>query len=501
MFGTIEVPVWLAVLGAALALWAALDRLLVPSVRWFFRRRINRVLAEVHQRLDIDIPPFAVTKRQVLIERLIYDPEVQAAAAALAEEEGAPREVVMQRVSRYAREIVPAFNAYFYFRLGFWFARRLSALFYRVRLGYADDAGLRAIDPKSTPVFIINHRSNMDYVLVAFLAAERTALSYAVGEWARIWPLMNLIKMMGGFFVRRGSGNPLYRKVLERYVKMANEGGVPQAIFPEGGLSKDGKLRPPKLGLMDYMLRGFDIEGERDVAFIPVGINYDRVVEDRSLLRGLDPDAPKLGKMFAIKTTSKFLWRNLVLAMRGRWYSFGYACVNFGTPISLKQYLAERNIDLKKIDSEERIRHVSGLAEDLMDHVARVIPVLPVSLVSAVFHATRAGEHMGELAIKAAAHDVMAELDDRGALIYIPRADRDYAISVGLRMLKLRHVVDVDDDGVWTVREENRPLLDFYANAILHLLPEDGASAPTPVEAATEATSSTPPQSAPPSLA
>ena len=164
---------------------------------------------------------------------------------------------------RYAREIVPAFNAYFYFRLGFWFARRLSSLFYRVRMGYADDAGLRGIDPKSTPVFIINHRSNMDYVLVAFLAAERTALSYAVGEWARIWPLMSLIKMMGGFFVRRGSGNPLYRKVLERYVKMATEGGVPQAIFPEGGLSRDGRLRPPKLGLMDYMLRGFDIFGPR----------------------------------------------------------------------------------------------------------------------------------------------------------------------------------------------------------------------------------------------
>jgi glycerol-3-phosphate O-acyltransferase len=476
MFDTIQVPVWLAVLGGALAMWAALDRLLLPSVRWFFRRRINRVLGEVRERLHIEIPPFALTKRQILIERLTFDPEVQAAAAALAAEEGAPREVVMARVARYAREIVPAFNAYFYFRLGFWCARRLSSLFYRVRMGYADDAGLRAIDPKSTPVFIINHRSNMDYVLVAFLAAERTALSYAVGEWARVWPLMNLIKMMGGFFVRRGSGNPLYRKVLERYVKMATEGGVPQAIFPEGGLSKDGKLRPPKLGLLDYMLRGFDAKGPRDVAFIPVGINYDRVVEDRTLLRGLDADAPRLGAGFALATTAKFLWRNLVLALRGRWYSFGYACVNFGTPVSLKRHLKEHGIELDGMDAETRIAHVTALAQDLMGHVARVIPVLPVSLVAAVFRARAAEGSMSELALKAAAYDAMTRLDAQGALTYIPRADRDYAITVGLRMLKLRHMVDEGADGLWTIRPENRALLDFYANAIAHLLPEAGAA-------------------------
>ena len=35
----------------------------------------------------------------------------------------------------------------------------------------------------------MNHRSNMDYILAAYLAADQAALSYAVGEWARIWPL------------------------------------------------------------------------------------------------------------------------------------------------------------------------------------------------------------------------------------------------------------------------------------------------------------------------
>jgi glycerol-3-phosphate O-acyltransferase len=45
-----------------------------------------------------------------------------------------PREVVMSTVRRYTYEIVPAFNAYVYFRFGYWLARRVARLLYRVRL-------------------------------------------------------------------------------------------------------------------------------------------------------------------------------------------------------------------------------------------------------------------------------------------------------------------------------------------------------------------------------
>ena len=155
----------------------------------------------------------------------------------------------------------------------------------------------------------MNHRSNMDYVLVSFLAAERVALSYAVGEWARIWPLQGLIRAMGAYFVRRNSGDPLYRMVLQRYVQMATEGGVPQAMYPEGGLTTDGRLRAPKLGLLDYMLKGFDPKGERDLVFVPVGINYDRVLEDRSLLRKLDPAAERVGLATTLAVTARFVGR------------------------------------------------------------------------------------------------------------------------------------------------------------------------------------------------
>jgi glycerol-3-phosphate O-acyltransferase len=478
MSGSVSLPVWLVVLLGLLAAWAVLDRLLVPSVRWYLRRRVNEVIEEANTRLALKIPAFHRTKRRVLIDRLLYDPKVLEAVDEHARGQGTPRAVVLARVEGYAREIVPAFNAYFYFRIGYWMSRRVARFLYRVRLGASDEQGLAAVEPGSTVVFLMNHRSNMDYILVGYLAASRTALSYAVGEWARIWPLQTLIRSTGAYFVRRSSGDPLYRRVLERYIHMATSSGVPQAVYPEGGLSRDGLLRRPKLGLLDYMLRGFDPQGERDLYFIPVGINYDRVLEDRTLLLDAQPEAsrpprpPHPSAADAARTTAGFVLRNFWLMLRNEWHRFGYACVSFGTPVSMRTWTAERGVDFRKLDKEGRAGLLEHLGAELMEAVGRVIPVLPVPLVASVF-TDRPGVALSELELKAEVHQRMEGLEAAGALVYIPRRDRDYAIVAGLRMLTLRHLVD-EADGLYRARPEEMHVLRYYANSIAHLPRETG---------------------------
>src|SRR5262249_7362526 len=177
------------------------------------------------------------------------------------------------------------------------------------------------------------------------LAAERAALSYAVGEWARLWGLQQLIRSMGAYFVRRNSRDELYRRVLERYIAMATEAGVTQAVYPEGGLSRDGLMREPKFGVLDYMLRGFSVDGERDLVFVPLGLNYDRTLEDRTLLLSDDATARRPGRMRAIWNTWRFVRHQAWLMLRSRWHRFGYACVNFGTPVSMREYAATRKLE------------------------------------------------------------------------------------------------------------------------------------------------------------
>jgi len=470
MSDAVTLPLWLFVVLSLLAAWAALERLMVPSVRWFLRQRTNRVIEEINTRLPIEIPQFNLTRRQVLIDRLMYDPRVQEAAEAFARERQMPREVAMERVGRYAREIVPAFNAYLYFRIGYWAARRMARLLYRVRLGWSDEAGLAGIAKGSTVVFVMNHRSNMDYVLVGYLASKRAALSYAVGEWARVWPLQALIRSMGAYFVRRDSGNELYRRVLERYVWMATSAGVTQAVYPEGGLTRDGRLRRPKLGLLDYILRAFDPRGERDLVFIPVGINYDRTLEDRTLLLDLEPNRKKGGAAQAAVGALRFAGRNLWQMATGRWHRFGYACVNFGTPVSMRAWCAERALDFRAMEKDERFAAVERLGAELMAEVGAVIPVVPVPLVATVFVRDPAAA-LSELDLKARVHELIGELEMAGARVYIPRKDLDYGVVVGLRMLTLRHLVRQGDDGLYTAAPGEMAVLRYYANSIAHLLP------------------------------
>jgi glycerol-3-phosphate O-acyltransferase len=63
-----------------------------------------------------------------------------------------PNEVAMEKVRRYAREIVPAFSAYAYFRVGTRIARAVSHMLYRVRIGVRNDEALAAVDPASSVI-------------------------------------------------------------------------------------------------------------------------------------------------------------------------------------------------------------------------------------------------------------------------------------------------------------------------------------------------------------
>ncbi|MEM7212410.1 MAG: 1-acyl-sn-glycerol-3-phosphate acyltransferase [Pseudomonadota bacterium] len=456
MWETVAVPVWAVWLCLILAVVALLDRVIGPSVRWFFRRRVNRAIDRLNERLQVRIQPFKLTQRKVLIERLVYDPEVMAAVETHTAETGMPRDAAVAEVERYAREIVPSFSAYAYFAVGARISRWIAQALYRVRLGAFDEVALREVDPEATVIFVMNHRSNVDYLLVTYLASTQSALSYAVGEWARVWPLSRIIRAMGAYFIRRRSRNALYRKVLARYVRMATEAGVTQAIFPEGGLSRDGKLQPPKLGLLSYIVGGFDPETSRDVVFVPVGLNYDRVLEDRILLAAGEAAHGETRFRVNPLTAMGYIARLIWLRITGRLYRFGYACVSFGTPISLRSYLSEIELD----------QQVAALGEELTRRIGEVVPVLPVSLLSRVLLAAEGPLPLLDLKLRVA--EELDTLHAAGAHSHVPRADLDYAVDVGLRMLLLREIALETEGGV-QVADGEEQVLQYYANAITHL--------------------------------
>ncbi|WP_089270080.1 1-acyl-sn-glycerol-3-phosphate acyltransferase [Puniceibacterium sediminis] len=447
MSSTVSLPLWLFVLILLFAAVTFASHFLFPSVRWFFRRRAEKVVARINKRLERPIQPFKLARRSDMIQRLCYDPEVTQAIVDHARANKVREDVAFEIARGYAREIVPSFSATAYFGIAIRLARLLSNALYKVRVGEYERQSPNEVDPEATVIFVMNHRSNMDYVLVTYLAANRSALSYAVGEWARVWPLSFLIKAMGAYFIRRRSRNALYRRVLARYVQMATQGGVTQALFPEGGLSLDGALAPPKMGLLKYILDGADLEA-RDVVFVPVALNYDRVLEDRILMAA---DAAGTRRFRArISVIAGFAIRTLWRRLTGNFDGFGYAAVNFGPALSLRHNPAFA------VDAD-------ALASEIMRRIACVVPILPVPMVAHVLCT------QGPQARVQIEQNVSRICQGLGAdHMQLPRSNRGYAVEYGLNSLLSRGIIE-ECDGIFSARTGQNAALEYYANSIRHL--------------------------------
>ena len=457
MGATVAIPIWLLVLILAFAAVTFASHFLFPSVRWFLRRRMERVVAELNKRLDHPIQPFKLARRSDMIQRIIYDSAVVEAVAEHAAETGVREDVAFETAKRYAREIVPSFSATTYFGFATRAAKTLSTWLYDVQIAPEGRETLSDIDPDATLVFVMNHRSNMDYVLVTYLAAQQSALSYAVGEWARVWPIQGIIRGTGAYFIRRGRSNYLYRRVLSRYVQLSTAAGVAQAVFPEGGLSLDGTIGEPKLGILSYIISGFDPDA-RDVVFVPVALNYDRVIEDRVLVAADRAGHRRFraSKLEAMRFTLRYLWARL----RGRTGRFGEAAVTVAPPLSLRAMAAETPEGL-----------TAAVAEDLM---TRIRAAVPVPMMPVLAEALLDGVEEGALADEVA--DRARRLAENGARLTFRPEEVEGRLGPMLAQLRRRRLIGPPGD----VRPlpEAIPLLRYYVNSAGHPLPQPAVEAP-----------------------
>ncbi|HTR20823.1 MAG TPA: 1-acyl-sn-glycerol-3-phosphate acyltransferase [Gemmatimonadales bacterium] len=445
---------------------------------WVARRRLRRAARHSLHEFRTRLARYKLQERRLAKAALTLDPVVADAVWRHAETHRLSEAAVWRLVDRYVDEIVPHFNVLTYYRVGYNLAKLFVNLFYKVSVDYQDEAALEAIPKNDVVVYVMNHRSNADYVVVAYVLAYGVHVSYAVGEWARAWPLEYLFKSFGAYFIRRRFREPLYHAVLERYVQLITRNGVTQGFFPEGRLSRDGKLGPAKLGLLDYLCRTLlDAEfGSRDIWFVPVGMNFDRVLEDRSLIRELVDEADRPSRLAQLGSVLHYLAFNVGRLFTGRLRRYGRAAVNFGTPMSLRAWLASAPAGVLEWPKERRLPQMEQLAAELMRRIGAILPVTPVPLAAAallsfeqtVIPRDALLERMDEL------RDRLLEVNGkvvRGGARTPEIWDRAW------RMLKMRRLV-VAEGTQFVVLPRGRPLLEFYANSIAHLLPIRGPRLP-----------------------
>ncbi len=453
----------LPAVGAAIAAAvgaAALARMALRSHAEAWGRSLRR------ERLRIDRHKF--TRKTRVIAALVDDPAVAQAVAAHVQATGESEARALERVQEYAEEIVPSFNLLSYYRLGYGLARLLLPLLYKVSVTYEARTALDAIPRDSVVLYLMNHRSNADYVLVAYVLSGDVAISYAVGEWARVWPLETVFRRFGSYFVRRNCREPLYHKVLERYVQLITRNGVTQGVFLEGGLTRTGFFREPKLGILDHV-----VSEKRDPAFtrplqiIPVAINYDRVLEDRSLLRELQSPEERVPRRLQIAEVVTYLVKMSLRFVLRKARRYGRACVNFGPPLDVDAWLAARP-GILALPREERLPHIRELADEVLTRIASVMPATAVAMASAAVLREETDRIARSLWISRI-DGVREALRSRGAHVVGDERASGEILDRALVMLTMRRVATAAGEG-YRLDRSQEPLLRFYANSIAHFL-------------------------------
>ncbi len=464
-----DAPLW-ALLACALAAFLLVRRLrrrLAAGEATEVERRHERAL----RRFAVEIDHFKFTRQRFVKVMLNHDHAVWTQVEELAGPDRRAREALRLKVHDYVDEIVPFFKPLTYYGFGLRTARTaLNALY---DIDYRPDEVERIkrfskARPRSV-VYLMNHRSNVDYVLAAYVLAEKIALSFAVGEWARVWPLEYLFKSFGSYFLRRGERDPLYHTVLRRYVQLVTKSGVTQALFPEGGLSRDGRLRAPKIGLLDSIVCAKeDRSFLRELVFVPVAVNYDRVFEDRALTRELGGAVRPEARTTMAAEALRILGSSARKLAQRRLMRHGLAAVRFGEPVSFDAWLTRLGVDLFSLDREARRAHIVAFCNEMMGQIARLVPATPVAVVARVLVEWPALDR-GSLEHHVA--EAVHRLQQRGVDVVSAERGAGYLCDVALALLLTRRLVR-EEGGKLMVDPAERRVVLYYANSIAHH--EDG---------------------------
>jgi len=457
----------------SIAIWVLLLLILAAvTTTVVVRQRATRMALRAVHRSGARVDRFKLTRKPFIRETLLADPVVADAVKEHAHEQGISEERTWQRVEEYIDEIVPFFNILTYYKFGLVVSRTLLNFFYKVSAEYA---GKETQLPKdSIVIYLMNHRSNADYVLVGYVLSGQVAISYAVGEWARAFPLEFIFKSFGAYFIRRKFREKLYHTVLEQYVQLITRNGVTQGIFLEGGLSRDGRLGKAKIGLLDYLIGVARDPQLRDKLYVvPVAVNYDRVLEDRSLLRELDAreGRPRPSRVAQLGEVARYVWWNLARLVVRRWKRYGRAAVVIGEPIPLGPWLKQQDHETGNffaIERSQRLARVQVLADTMLSDIAQLVPVTPVTLACAAIQSfdgdfiahSRLIERMREM------RDVLHELNAR---VVHREGSVEEIFDRAWRMLSMRRILVRSGSG-YSVLPGNRALISYYANSISHLL-------------------------------
>lgn len=312
---------------------------------------------------------------------------------------------------------------------------------------------LRSLNKTHGLIFLPSHRSYVDPLVLAEALRGHDFPPNLVlgGNNLALWPVAPVARRAGMIFIRRKFGkDPVYKFAMRSYLSFIVEKRFNLEWYIEGGRSRTGKLRPPMMGLLNYVVDAVEQLDGPDMMVVPTSIVYDQLQEISAIARE---------NAGGVKKPEDMTWL-LKYAKAQRQYS-GEARVRFGEPFSLREAIAENADDPAKLEK---------IAFKVMDEINAATPISATSLAGfALLGAWNRAYTASEI------EDILAPLlhyvEARGLPGPDPALCRGLGLQSTLRELTDAGVLTYYGGGVadvWSIAPDSHTVAAYYRNGALH---------------------------------
>lgn len=426
-------------------------------------QRVRQKLLEIYNLEKRGALGPVIKTYQEMMESVLYHPNIIEAIKKLSSEQGKSERALRKKAYKYYRAIAADFSIV----VVKYFQKFMMWVFYKVfddiKYNPEDFKKLREASRRGPLVIVPCHRSHMDYLIISSIFYENRIIPPHIlaGDNLSFFPLGLLFRKSGAFFMKRSTrGKPLYVAVLRQYIKALVREGYSIEFFIEGGRTRTGKIMHPKLGMLKYLSEAAEEGYADDIMFVPVGINYDRVLEEKSFQKELRGGQKKGESNKDVIKSGKYL--------RG---GYGGVYLTFQDPLSYRALKAE----IAEADP------VGSIATTIVKRISEGVVITPFALISASMLVSsvrgfsvhdlkkRAAFFMDYLkSIRVPLSDSLSDgtaLDDAVDRV-IETFERDGIIS----RLKMEGDESGYLDEFYALNEEQRTRINFYKNNIIHYL-------------------------------
>ncbi len=364
----------------------------------------------------------------------------------------------------YYREIAADFSIVWIMVFRFFTVRLLKKIFDDLHYNTEDFKKVREWAKKGNLVFVPSHKSHIDYVIISNLLFKNNFMPPHIVAGANLsfFPLGTIFRKSGAFFMRRSfKGKKLYSAVFRQYVKALVAEGYPIEFFIEGGRSRTGKIISPKMGIVKYLVESIDEGYGDDLIFVPITVNYDRIMEEGSYKKELR------GREKTKETTSSFLKSRKLIKK-----SYGDVYVAVNEPFSMKEY---RVHILKEYGAQREGEFISDLGTHIVKKINEIVMVTPFALVSAaILYSSKQGFSRQQvlcqisllLKIVKFFNARLAPVLEEGDLHGILDRVLDSYIDDGI--IERLNSEELNGDELYSLSDEERIKINFYKNSILY---------------------------------